>query len=267
MAAKKKTAMRGKTAGSGEGAAGEAGVSEVVAAGGEVGQPAGEEEGGKVGDGGEERIQKAKARYPETRKSLIEKLDNWEDQRAWDQFYRTYATFIFNVACKAGLTEAEASDAVQETFIGVAKHLQKKKFIVGIGSFKSFLMNQARWRIMDQMRNRKKNTASGRSPSPFDDDRRTATIDRHADPAGEELEKIWDREWQHNLLDIALRRLRAKVSPQQYQIFSAYVVKGWPPERVREELGVSTAQVYLAKHRVGRLLRKEIEALESGELM
>lgn len=219
------------------------------------------------GEAPRKRARGNKAGHPPTRKTLIERLDNWEDRRSWDEFYRTYSGFVFNVACKAGLTEAEASDAVQETFLGVAKHLQKKKFDTSVGSFKSFLMNQARWRIMDQLRNRKKETANPNSKfgTPDADDRRTATVDRFSNPEGETLEKLWDREWQGNLLDLAMRRLKAKVSAKQYQIFYSYVVKNWPPEKVREELGVSIAQVYLAKHRVGRLLRKEIEALGGTE--
>ena len=41
--------------------------------------------------------------YAKTRKSLIAKLDNWEDQRAWDEFYQTYWRLIYAVAVKAGL--------------------------------------------------------------------------------------------------------------------------------------------------------------------
>ena len=61
------------------------------------------------------------------------------------------------------------------------------------------------------------------------------------------------------------RRVRALVSPRQFQIFSCYVLKGWSPERVKEELGVNAAQVYLAKHRVGRILKREAAKLAEGE--
>ena len=37
-----------------------------------------------------------------TRKSLIARLENWEDQRTWDEFYRTYWRLIYSVALKAG---------------------------------------------------------------------------------------------------------------------------------------------------------------------
>ena len=50
-----------------------------------------------------------------TRKSLIARLENWEDQRTWDEFYRTYWRLIYSVALKAGLREDEAWDVVLQT--------------------------------------------------------------------------------------------------------------------------------------------------------
>lgn len=198
---------------------------------------------------------------PQTRKTLIEKLDNWSDWSSWDEFYRIYSGFVFHVARKSGLTDDEAGDVVQETFIGVAKNLQKKRFDTSQGSFKSFLLNQARWRILDQFRRRKRQRDREANIHFEDDERLTAPIDRCADPRGVALEGLWDREWQEQVMELALRRVRSMVSPRQFQIFSCYVLKGWPAERVKEELGVNGAQVYLAKHRVGRILRKEATRL------
>jgi RNA polymerase sigma factor (sigma-70 family) len=200
---------------------------------------------------------------PQTRKTLIEKLDNWSDWSSWDEFYRTYSGFVWHIARKSGLSDEEASDVVQETFIGVAKNLQKKKFDTSLGSFKSFLLNQARWRILDQFRRKKKQQdREANIHGDFEDDeRRTSPIDRCADPKGSTLETLWDKEWNEKLMDLALRRVKTMVSPRQYQIFSCYVIKGWTPDRVKAELGVNAAQVYLAKHRVGRLLKREIQRL------
>jgi RNA polymerase sigma-70 factor (ECF subfamily) len=213
--------------------------------------------------------EKVASSSPQTRKTLIEKLDNWSDWSSWDEFYRTYSNFVFHVARKSGLSDDEASDVVQETFIGVAKNLQKKKFDTSQGSFKSFLLNQARWRILDQFRRRKKqNDREADIHGNYEeDDRRTAPIDRVGDPKGNALEKLWDKEWHDQIMELALRRVRTMVSPRQFQIFSCYVLKGWSPERVKEELGVNAAQVYLAKHRVGRILKKETARLseEGGQ--
>ena len=41
--------------------------------------------------------------YERTRKSLIARLENWDDQRTWDEFYQTYWRLIYSVGLKAGL--------------------------------------------------------------------------------------------------------------------------------------------------------------------
>ena len=198
--------------------------------------------------------------YAKTRKSLIARLDNWEDQRTWDEFYQTYWRLIYSVAIKAGLRPDEAFDCVQETILSIAKQSKKKLYDPEQGSFKTWLMNMTRWRINDQFRKRKKDTAM--AGGDWDNDRKTAVIDRVEDPNGDLLSRLWDVEWKKNVADAALARVKAQVSPKQYQIFDYYVVKQWDAKKVQDHLNVSMAQVYLAKHRVGSVLKKELAKLE-----
>ena len=206
--------------------------------------------------------------YERTRKSLIDRLDDWEDQGAWDEFYRTYWRLIHRVSLKAGLPNDEAFDVVQETVLTIARQWKKgKTYDAEKGSFKNWLMNVARWRISDQFRKRAKNPAALAAASAYhrsDNDesggRGTATIERFADPK-DNLEKVWDAEWSQNLTRVARDRVKEKVSPKQFQIFDCYVIKEWSATKVKEELGVSMAQVYLAKHRVGGLMKKELETM------
>lgn len=198
--------------------------------------------------------------YAKTRKSLIARLDNWEDQKTWDEFYQTYWRLIYSVAIKAGLRPEEAFDCVQETILSIAKQSKKKLYDPEQGSFKTWLMNMTRWRINDQFRKRKKDTAM--MGGDWDDERKTAVIDRIEDPNGDVLSRLWDVEWKKNVADAALARVKAQVSPKQYQIFDFYVIRQWDPQKVQEKLNVSMAQVYLAKHRVGAVLKKELAKLE-----
>lgn len=205
------------------------------------------------------RKKKLDSAYEKTRQSLIARLDNWEDQRTWDDFYKTYWRLIYSVALKAGLRSEEAFDAVQETILSIAKQSKKNLYDPKQGSFKTWLMNMTRWRINDQFRKRKKDTAM--AMGEWSDERKTAVIDRFEDPNGDLLERMWDVEWKQNLADAALSRTKALVSPKQYQIFDYYVVRQWDADQVQAHLGVSMAQVYLAKHRVGSVLKKELEKL------
>lgn len=210
-----------------------------------------------------ERDEMLKQAYAKTRKSLIARLENWEDQRTWDDFYQTYWRLIYAVAIKAGLRQDEAFDCVQETILSIAKQSKKNLYDPNQGSFKTWLMNMTRWRINDQFRKRKKDTAM--MGGEWDNDRKTAVIDRVEDPQGDVLSRLWNVEWKKNIADAALSRVKAQVSPKQYQIFDCYVVKQWDAKTVQKKLNVSMAQVYLAKHRVGAVLKRELAKLEEDD--
>ena len=63
-----------------------------------------------------------------------------------------------------------------------------------------------------------------------------------------------------------LERVKRQARARHYQIFDLLVNKQWPVAKVARTLGVSAGQVYLVKHRVGRLLKKEVARLESTPL-
>jgi RNA polymerase sigma-70 factor (ECF subfamily) len=209
-----------------------------------------------------------KEQFAKTRMSLIERLSDWEDQKTWDEFYQTYWRLIYSVSLKSGLGQDEAFDVVQETVLSVAKQWKKgQKYDPGKGSFKTWLMNITRWRIADQFRKKQRNPAamnqSGGTPGRDGDERNTMTIERLEGEDGEEiLERMWENEWKFNLSEVAIERVKKQVSPKQFQIFHAYVIKDWDVSKVKRELGVSQSQVYLAKHRVGGMIRKEINVLK-----
>jgi RNA polymerase sigma-70 factor (ECF subfamily) len=196
-----------------------------------------------------------------TRRSLLSRLKDWDDQESWRDFFNTYWRLIYGVALKAGLTEAEAQDVVQETVLSVAKKMRDFHYDPSLGSFKGWLLQLTRWRITDQLRKRPPHLVHA-APCAHGDPR-TSTAERVVDPGSLELDAVWNEEWEKNLLAAALARVRRLVSPKQYQIFDLYVLKEWPVARVRQLLGVSRTQVYLAKHRVGSLVRKEVRRLEA----
>jgi RNA polymerase sigma-70 factor (ECF subfamily) len=194
-----------------------------------------------------------------TRRSLVDRLANWEDQRRWQEFFDTYSKLIYSAARKSGLTDAEAQEVVQETVITVAKNIDRLKYNPAIGSFKGWLLQITRWRIADQFRKREPDAAK-RSHSQ--DDSLTATIERVPDSRIVDLDTVWEAEWKDNLLEAAIARVKKKIDPKQFQIFDCYVRKEWPAQKVAKQLHVNIGQVYLARHRVSALLKKEIKALE-----
>ena len=55
--------------------------------------------------------------------------------------------------------------------------------------------------------------------------------------------------------------MKVRVSPKQFEIFYLHVVKDQSVAVVAKALEVSAMQVYLARHRVGRLLRSKLQRL------
>jgi RNA polymerase sigma-70 factor (ECF subfamily) len=195
-----------------------------------------------------------------TRASLIQRLKNWQDQSSWQDFFDTYWKLIYGTAIKSGLTATEAEDVVQETMIAVAKHMPSFKYDPALGSFKTWLLNMTRWRITDLLRKRGPFVAGHSAPD--DDATGTRTVDKVVDPMNLDLDTLWNAEWEKNLLDVAMAKVKRRLDPQKYQIFDLYVNKEWPPEKVAATFGISVDQVYLAKHRTMELIKDEVKKLE-----
>jgi RNA polymerase sigma factor (sigma-70 family) len=192
-----------------------------------------------------------------TRLSLLSRLQNWDDQASWRDFFDTYWRLIYRAALKSGLSDAEAQEVVQETVITVAKKLQEKRYDPAGGPFKGWLLNTTRWRIADQRRKRQRDRQA--DFAKFDE----AELEEVPDDSQDNLETIWEAEWQRNLLDAAVEKVKLQVNPKQFQIFDLYVFEKWPVLKVARTLGVNIGRVYLAKHRISALLKKEIKILQT----
>src|ERR1051325_7035238 len=137
-----------------------------------------------------------------TRHSLINRLKNWDDQQSWQDFFNTYWKFLYSVATKAGLSDAEAQDVVQETVVTVAKKIKEFQIDSNRGTFKSWLVHTTKWRIADQFRKRAKHPEPmERSP---EETGRTSTVNRLPDKASLGVDYAWEKDWETNLLEVAL---------------------------------------------------------------
>ena len=197
-----------------------------------------------------------------TRRSLLTRLKQWDDQESWQDFFNTYWRLIYSVARRAGLRDSEAQDVVQETVAAVARHMPNFKYDPQTGSFKSWLLLITRRRILDHLRKEYRRVKVD-EPTPRDG-QRTATLERIPDPAGGVLDQIWDEEWKRQLFDGALQRVKRQVEPKHFQIFDCYVLKEWPVKEVAKTFAISASQVYLIKHRIAALIAKEVRKLEAS---
>src|ERR1051326_578902 len=158
-----------------------------------------------------------------TRQSLLSRLKHWDDQESWRDFFETYWRLIYSAAVRSGLSDAEAQDVVQDTVIAVAKKIEDFKYDPAVDSFKGWLLYLTRKRIALQYRRRERERGGPARVSELSE--LTPEVEDLADPAGADLEAVWEEEWKRNLWDTAIARAKRQSSPKQFQIFNLYVVK------------------------------------------
>lgn len=197
-----------------------------------------------------------------TRSSLVQRLHQWEDHGGWQDFFDTYWKLIYSVAIKAGLSDVEAQDVVQETVVAVAKQMRDGGYDRTKSSFKNWLCLITRRRIIDHLRKRTDPKVCAEPPDA-DDTTRTDALARVPDPASLGLDAVWEEEWQKNLIEAAIERVKQQVTPKQFQIFDLSVLRALPVAEVSALLKVNAAQIYLARHRVGALVKQEARRLEA----
>jgi RNA polymerase sigma-70 factor (ECF subfamily) len=195
-----------------------------------------------------------------THQTLLSRLRDLENQQGWREFFDTYWRLIYAVARQAGLTDEDAQDVVQNTFMYLARRMPNFRYDRSRGSFKSWLRVVTRSRICEYRRREQRNASLMRAPL-VNDAAEELEAELGAEPADAELDKIWQHEWEQNLLDRAFDRLRQRVSSQQLLIFQMATLGGLPLRQVAAKLGVGLPQVYLARHRVGRLVKAEVTRL------
>ena len=147
----------------------------------------------------------------------------------------------------------DAQDVVQETVLTVLRKIKNSNIIVIKGHSKGIAPHDPESWITGgkPAANLKKMTRIMKS----------LLFESLPNPDGFELEKIWEHEWLNNIHSIAQERVKQQVSAQQFQIFDCYVLKEWSVEQIKKKLNFSAGQIYMAKHRVGKIYKTELNML------
>jgi RNA polymerase sigma-70 factor, ECF subfamily len=193
-----------------------------------------------------------------TQESLLLKLQDIEDVRAWDRFYELYGNFIFNFARKRGCHDQLAQDVVQETLITLSRMMPEFNYDPDKGRFRGFLLTVVKSRIVDAWRREQKQTAQAKGETVPSE-----AISSMEDQWLANWEEEWDREWENHLLMEAMKRIEGKVQPHVLESFRRYVLQGQPAADVAAAMGTSEANIYNQRRRVLTILQREVSALRS----
>lgn len=166
-----------------------------------------------------------------TRKSLLGRLKDWQDNESWRDFFDTYWRLIYGFAIQRGLSHEEAQEAVQETVVAVAKSIGRFEYDPQVCAFKTWLLSVTGSKIANQFARRARHHP-GRTGFLDDDSASHRPPGRLPDTDPCQWDKAWDEEWAKNLMEAAIHRVKRRVSIEQYQMFDLFVLKEWPAREV-----------------------------------
>ncbi|MGO8748572.1 MAG: RNA polymerase sigma factor [Thermoguttaceae bacterium] len=189
--------------------------------------------------------------FPETRESLLVRVQSLHDEEAWREFVATYRPVVYRLARKRGLQHEDAEDLVQRVLISVRRAIGNWDADPSKGQFHSWLARIARNAIINALTRRPPDKAVGG----------TSIQELLADQPEPDraIEENLDRECRRSLFRRAAQRIRAEFRDGTWDAFWLTTVEGMGVEEAGAALGKSVGAIYAARSRVIRRLKVEIE--------
>ena len=196
---------------------------------------------------------------PATRASLLLRLRDPRDERAWGEFAAIYGPLVFDVARRKGLQEADAADLRQEVFRAVVGAIAGFDLDPARGSFRGWLFRIARNRAVNAL------VALGRHPRGSGDSAVARLLEAQPDPGTEAEAAEVEAEARRRLFAWAAERVRGEFRPATWSGFWATGVEGRPASEVARELGSTPGAVYVARSRVMARIRQAIAEIQDED--
>ena len=188
-----------------------------------------------------------------TRPSLLVRIKDHHDRRAWGQFVEIYAPLVYETARRRGLQDSDAADLTQEVLRSVSGAVGRLDYDPRKGTFRGWLFTVTRNALNTFFE------AQQRVPRASGDSAVQAWLEEQ--PVPEQESAAWDREYQDRLLAYAAEQVRASFEDATWQAFWQTAVEGKPGKSVAANLGMTVGAVYIAKSRVLGRIKEQVRDL------
>jgi RNA polymerase sigma factor (sigma-70 family) len=194
-----------------------------------------------------------------TRITLLHRLNEKpDDQTCWAEFVAVYGPAIHQWCQHWGLQETDAQDVTQNVLFRLTTRLPNFKYD-RTKSFRGWLKTLTHHAWHDFITEAGYRNTRGSGDTRVNEQLQSAEAKQDL---AARVEAAFDKE----LLEIAVERVKGRVAAATWQAFQMAAFDDVPPQEVADQLGMRVSQVYLAKHRVQKLLQEEIATLEAAEL-
>jgi len=186
-----------------------------------------------------------------TRFSLLARAQI-NDQAAWNDLVALYAPLIGRWCHRFGLQSASIADVSQEVFLSVTKGIAKFQPQEETGSFRAWLWQITRNKIIDRQRSAAQRSFATGGSDAFARLQQVAEVQElpNDDPS--------DADAVGSLVARALEQVRVEFHVSTWTAFWRTTIDGISTDVVAEELQMTNAAVRQARSRVSRRLRQQL---------
>ncbi len=184
----------------------------------------------------------------ETRKSLIVRLKNEQNEFAWRDFVCSYEGFLSQLARRQGVPERHIPDVTQQILLSIAKSIDGWKDDGNAASFRRWLSTVSRNAVIRFM-SRERKQAGGVGGSDL-----VAVLQNVVDKPDEQHV----RKYEHELIVWAAEQVRHEFLESSWRAFWATVIDERSVDEVAAELGVTAGSIYMSRSRIMAKIRRKV---------
>jgi RNA polymerase sigma-70 factor (ECF subfamily) len=175
---------------------------------------------------------------------------------AWGEFVEHYGSKIYGWCRKWNLQEADAQDVTQNVLLKLAQKLREFTYDPS-RSFRAWLKTLTHHAWSDFLESRHR-AGLGSGDSSVGDMLQSVE-------ARDDLVKHLEAEFDREILEEAMVRVRLRVAPQTWSAFALTALEGLSGAEAAERIPMQVGQVFVAKRRVQKMLQEEVAKLDTSE--
>jgi RNA polymerase sigma factor (sigma-70 family) len=184
---------------------------------------------------------------PET--DPFKRIFELENEAAWKLFFEWSRVEVLQLARRKGLSAVEAGDLFQDVMLVVVRKITSSRSTSRPSNIRAWVRSIASHKACDRVRRRI--TAE-----------RLDGLSRQWNDG--ESDNSGDSVWQVELLPVVLNNVRERTSPEDFNVFTLAVLRGYRVCAIAQSVKKSIESVYRAKNRVLAAIRAEFQHLDDS---
>jgi RNA polymerase sigma-70 factor (ECF subfamily) len=191
-------------------------------------------------------------RQPETRPSLIVRIQGQRNEQAWTEFVSAYEPFLRSLISRQGVPDRHVPDVSQQVLAAIARSVENWRDDGNPASFRRWVSRVAR-NVVIKFMTRERRQIGGQGGTDL-----VELLENVAEATDQDATQVYEYE----LILWTAEKVRGEFRETSWKAFWATLIEDRPVAEVAAELGVSTGSIYMSRSRImARIQAKVREVL------